>query len=166
MNFQCRCNNEVLATTAITMRFASGCGGCAHGRSSKLPVHQGPMLSFHTASSKSQTDNNLRTIAGFPPARSFDATGNMWCLTAYYSGIRRNSDNQRCVTRITVLCASSVSRRSQRVPDHIMGMGNPNVVCGPLLAVAVRNVAETVTQAHIYPCRVISRMRLLIKNQS
>ena len=47
-----------------------------------------------------------------------------------------------------------------------MGMDNPNLVCGPFWAVAVRNAAETVTQAQIHLCRVISRMRLLIKNQS
>ena len=39
-------------------------------------------------------------------------------------------------------------------------------ICGPFWGVAMQNVAETVTQAQIHPCRVISRMRLLIKNQS
>ena len=46
-----------------------------------------------------------------------------------------------------------------------VGMGNSNLVCRPFLEVAVQNVAETVTQAWIHPCRVISRMKLLIKNQ-
>ena len=43
---------------------------------------------------------------------------------------------------------------------------NSNLECGPFLKVAVQNVAETMTQAQNHCCRVISKMRHLMKIMS